>query len=275
MQRVHLLVLVSLLLPARLRAQVDFLVKLDPTTIQVGQTARVEATVSWQGAADTYTIEEWGGPVSGGMPLAVESDQVQTEVAAGKPIYRRRVVYQMVPDAAGTLSLEPAHVRLKGPGAKPQEYRSQSLVLTVLPAGKPFPYADVGLGVLAVLLVAAGIRATRNQQPAAPPMDPRARARERAEALEAVGRRDHREFFEGCLEALRNGLAEDSAPLAKEKDRDRLLKSMEDAGLPESRRHAAGELLSLCDEARFNPEPPAETVRKRALALLVEALSGA
>jgi hypothetical protein len=275
MQRVRMLVLSGLLLPAALRAQVDFLVKLDPTTVQPGQTARVEATLSWQGAADAYSIEEWVGPVSGGIPLAVESDQVQTEVLAGQPHYRRRAVYQLVPEAPGSLTLEPAHVRIKGAGGKPQEFRSQSLVLTVLPGGKPFPYTDVGLGVLALALVAVAVRLTRKTAPSAPPKDRRALAQERAEALESAGRRDHREFFQGCLEALRSGLAEDSGTLAKEKDRDRLLKAMEEVGLPESRRKAAGELMSLCDEARFNPEPPPETVRKRALALLVEALSGA
>ena len=36
---------------------------------------------------------------------------------------------------------------------------------------------------------------------------------------------------------------------------------------------AAEQLVALCDEARFNPEPPGAPVRERALGLLLTALS--
>ncbi|MBI4860226.1 MAG: hypothetical protein HY815_08180 [Candidatus Riflebacteria bacterium] len=264
----------AVLLAAEARSeQIEFKVALDRQAIQPHERAAVEAVLTWRGAADTYSIEEWVAPEVSGVPLPVESDQVQTVVEAGQPQYRRRVVYVVRGEAPGTLTVASARVRLKGPGSRVQEYKTQPLTVTVTEPVSRWPSTDLLLALATVLLVGVVVAVSRRSRPGPPPPSRGQRARERVEALRSTGFRDHREFFDACLEALREGLARDWSIQIKDRDRERVVKQVEQAGFHAARCRAVDELITLCDEARFNPERPSEATRNRALTLLETVLT--
>lgn len=257
----------------RVTGQVGLELRLAATEVAAGEQARVEMTVTWEGPADAYAIDTWGGPEVGGAPLLAESDQLQTEVSGGRTMTRRRAVYPLRADAPGTLVFSPVRVVLRDAGGRSHEYTSRALGLTVLPAAAHVQLTDVALVLAGLGLVGVVVRAARGVRPPAPTASRAQKARARADELRSVGHRDHREFYEACIEALRAGLAADWQIQVRERDRAKVVRTLTDAGFGQERCQATDELLALCDEARFNPEAPPESVRTRALALLATVLS--
>jgi hypothetical protein len=252
---------------------VQLRVAVDRPDVPVGEVVRVDVELTWQGAQDAYAIEEWVPPARNDAPLIATADQMSTAQEAGKSVFRRTASYQVRADAPGTVTLSPARVVLKGPSGK-QEYRSQALGFLVRPAPAPIS-TEVALAIGAVVLALVAIGAARRARPAPSPAPSGRgdRARERASTLRSIGHRDHREFFGSVLDALRDGLSEDAPAAAREKDRSKMMNGLESAGVGPERRRAVEELVTLCDEARFNPEAPGGDLREKALGLLVSALS--
>lgn len=252
---------------------VTFSVQVDRPVLTVGETGRVDATLSWRGAADSYSVENWTAPRAGDSPLNVEGDQVQTSIQGGQPEYRRRVSYTIRALEAGSLLLSPAKVTLKSSAGAESSYSTQGLTITVTPLPPPWWTSTGALGVLAVFLASVAALASRRQRPQAAPPSRARKAKERVEALRSAPRRNHQEFFSGVLEALRNGLAQDWDVAVKERTPAALIESLESAGFGGARSEAAGELVTLCEDARFNPDPPPESTRERALSLLERVLT--
>src|ERR1051326_6396468 len=116
MQRTLLAVTLALTLAGTLAAQdVKVAVKLDKTTITAGETAEVEVSVSWHGAQDAYSIEQWDPPQVAGVELNAITDDVAVEMEPGKPTFRRRATYPIRGATPGTLSISPAKIALRGP----------------------------------------------------------------------------------------------------------------------------------------------------------------
>jgi hypothetical protein len=259
--------------PPAAGGQVTLDVSLDPAEVAAGERARVQMTVSWDGPADAYAIESWGAPEVGGVPLLAESDQVQTDATAGRTVTRRRAVYPVRGEIPGTLALSPARVVLRDSAGRSRPYAGRALGLTVVPAPSRVPFVDVALVLAGLGLAGVVVRAARGARPPPPVPDRSQKARARVDALAAVGHRDHREFYEACIEALRAGLAEEWAIQVRERDRAKVVRLLAEAGFARERCQAVEELLALCDEARFNPEAPPESVRSRAMTLLASVLS--
>jgi len=266
--------LLALILGNGLRAQsVSLSARLDRTEITVGDQARLELALTWGGAADAFTVEEWAGPECSGVGLPVESDQVQTRMDNGKPVYCRKVVYLLRGDVAGQVSSSPARVRLKGADGRSSEYKTQALMVIVQPEPHRIPWGEIALVVLGVLVLIIALRVARRTNRRPPPVTKGAKARKRVEELATLGGRDYREFFDGCLNAVREGLAEELNLEIKDRDRAKVVRAMADAGCPETLRQSVEELFTMCDEARFSPDPPHEGTRSRALKLVETILS--
>lgn len=261
-----------LLAAAAVAQPVQLKVALDRPEITAGESVTVDVQLSWKGAQDAYSIEEWSAPERGGTPLLATGDQVTTAQEDGGPTYRRHATYLVRGEEAGTVTLSPARVVLKAAGGARQELKSQALGFSVRPARSPVSF-ELVLGLIALGLGGVAVRAAKRAAPPPPPPSRGQQAHQRAESLRSVGHRDHREFFDAVREALREGLAEVAPAAAREKDRERLGVALRTAGVGTDQCRAVEELVGLCDEARFNPEPPGADARERALSLLVTALS--
>ena len=248
-------------------------VAIKPTEVTVGESAHVEVSIAWQGSQDAYAIEQVGAPERGGVALTAISDASSTTQESGKPHFHRAITYVVDADQPGTISLSPARFTLKPPAGAAHEYKSESLGVIVRPARAPIS-PELLLGLVAIGLVGIAVRAARSSKPAMPPERNRAdRAAERIAGLRAVGHRDHRQFFDACFDAMREGLADEAPAVARDRDRAKIVAALKSAGISEPRTAAADELVALCDSARFNPEAPDSAARERALNLLQTALS--
>lgn len=243
-----------------------------PPEVTAGGTAKVHVIVSWPGAQDAYSIEKLEGPDRAGASLTTVADDFATTQEAGKPRFRRQVTYLVRAEEPGTISLSPARVTVKAAGGATREYNTEALGVIVRPGRGPVP-AEAWFGLLAVGLIVVGARIARRPAPPPPPKSRADVAAERVEALRGVGHRDHRQFFGACVDALREGLAQIAPAVARDRDRAKIVQALREAGVPGDRISAAEELVALCDEARFNPEPPGNEARERALNLLRTALS--
>jgi hypothetical protein len=248
-------------------ADVALSIAVNPPEIAAGQSARVEMRLSWPGAQDAYTVESWGAPEVGGAPLTAVRDDSATTQEGGKPVFRREVSYVVHADEPGTISVAPAKVVLKAKDGASQEYRTQALGVAVR-AGRVAVPLEVVAGMGIVVLLGLIAKLSRRQAPPPAPKSRTEKGRETVEGLRAVGHRDHRQFFGACVDALREGLADEAPAVLRDRDRGKIVQALREAGLAEERVVAAEALVSLCDEARFNPEPPASQERERALGLL-------
>lgn len=264
-----------LLIAGPIRAgDVSLSIAIQPPEITAGESARVEMVLTWSGGQDAFAVTGLSGPEHGGAPLTAVADDVATTQEAGQPRYRRRVTYLVRSDAPGTISLSSARVTLKAKDGATREYRSEPLGVIVRPGRGPVP-TELLAGLVGLGLIGLLVRLSR--RPARPPQPPgrESQARERVEALRGVGHRDHRQFFDACLDGLRDGLADLAPAIVRVRDRDRgkIVQALREAGVGPDRVQAAEELVVLCDEARFNPDPPGPAARERALNLLQNALS--
>lgn len=247
---------------------------IQPPEITAGESARVHLVVSWPGAQDAFTVESIHAPEVNGAALTAVADDVSTAQEGGQPRFRRQITYVVQADQPGTVSLSSARVNLKPAGGALREYKTEPLGVIVKPGRGPIPQeAVVGLLALAGLGALGWIVRSMNRPAPPAPVSREARARERVEALRGVGHRDHRQFFEACFDALRDGLADVAPAVARDRDRAKITAALGAANVSADRVAAADELVSLCDEARFNPEPPGAQSRERALTLLLTALS--
>lgn len=249
-------------------------IAIQPPEITAGESARVQLVLSWPGAQDQWTVEAIHAPEHKGAALTAVADDIATVQEGGQPRFRRQVTYVIQADEPGTISLSPAKVMLKAAGGAPRELKSESLGVIVKPGRGPVPTEAI-LAVLGLLGLAALVWIARTMNRPAPPPPPgrESRANERVDALARIGHRDHRQFFDACFDGLREGLADVAPAIARDRDRAKIVQALRDANVPAAQVAAADELIGLCDEARFNPEPPAPAVRERAMTLLRTALS--
>lgn len=249
-------------------------IAIQPPEITAGESARVQLVLSWAGAQDQYAVEAIHPPEVKGAPLTAVADDIATVQENGQPRFRRQVTYVVQADEPGTISLSPALVKLKPQSGPARDLKTETLGVIVKPGRGPIPQEAI-LALLAVLGLGALVWIVRAMNKPAPPPPPsrESKARERVDALRSVGHRDHRQFFDACFDSLREGLADVAPAIARDRDRAKIVQSLKDASVPAPQVAAADELIGLCDEARFNPEPPAPAVRERALTLLLTALS--